>query len=111
MPPCPIDSVALHRVTVRPAILPVHPVHFDMCRRSVRGISSPNIIACVTAHAAFDKASQYFGIELRHARACPATQCIDVAHVAELIDSNTVCLVGSAPQFAHGTVDPIWQVA
>ena len=53
-----------------------------MCRRSVRGISSPNIIACVTAHAAFDKASQYFGIQLRHARACPATQCIDVAHVA-----------------------------
>ena len=82
-----------------------------MCRRSVRGISSPNIIACVTAHAAFDKASQYFGIQLRHARACPATQCVDVAHVAELIDSNTVCLVGSAPQFAHGTVDPIWQVA
>jgi len=30
-----------------------------------RGITKPNIVASVTAHAAFDKACFYFGIELR----------------------------------------------
>lgn len=30
-----------------------------------------------------------------------------MAHVRSLIDSNTVALVGSAPQFATGTIDPI----
>ena len=30
-----------------------------------RGITQPNIVASITAHAAFDKACFYFGIELR----------------------------------------------
>lgn len=36
--------------------------------RECKGISCPNIVVCVTAHAAFDKASQYFGLEGRKAR-------------------------------------------
>ncbi len=74
--------------------------------RSHRRIASPNVVACVTAHAAFDKAAQYFGIELRKARTRSDMQ-VDVAHVRSLIDSNTVALVGSAPQYAHGTIDDI----
>lgn len=82
------------------------------------------------------QAGHYFGIEVRHARCTfpeqavspsRATrgrrislrnlretlagtllpQAVDVAHVRSLIDSNTVALVGSAPQFATGTIDPI----
>jgi sphinganine-1-phosphate aldolase len=30
-----------------------------------RGITKPNVVASITAHAAFDKACFYFGIELR----------------------------------------------
>lgn len=71
------------------------------------GISSPNVVICVTAHAAFDKAGQYFGIEIRHARAIPGTQRVDLTHAKSLMDSNTVAIVGSAPQFAHGSIDPI----
>jgi len=73
---------------------------------ATRRITSPNMIACVTAHAAFDKAAQYFGIEMRKARTV-GPQEIDVAHVRSLIDSNTVAIVGSACQYAHGTIDPI----
>lgn len=30
-----------------------------------KGITEPNVVASITAHAAFDKACFYFGIELR----------------------------------------------
>ena len=36
-----------------------------------RGITRPNIVAPVTAHAAFDKACFYFGIELRKVQLTP----------------------------------------
>jgi sphinganine-1-phosphate aldolase len=35
------------------------------------------------------------------------TQAVRVADVRRAITRNTVALVGSAPQFPHGTVDPI----
>jgi sphinganine-1-phosphate aldolase len=79
--------------------------------RAVKGITQPNIVAGITAHAAFDKAAQYFGIQLRHARTHAATQEVDVSHVASLVDGNTVVIVGSSPQYAHGTVDPIEELA
>jgi len=74
--------------------------------RDCKGITSPNIVVCVTAHAAFDKAAQYFNIECRKAGTV-GPQEIDVAHVRSLIDSNTVAIVGSACQYAHGTIDDI----
>ena len=74
--------------------------------RDTKGITQPNIVVCVTAHAAFDKAAQYFNIECRKARTV-GPQEIDVSHVRSLIDSNTVAIVGSACQYAHGTIDDI----
>lgn len=60
-----------------------------------------------TAHAAFYKASNYFGIKL-HRVPCPAPEYkVDVPAVRRLINSNTVLLVGSAPNFPHGIVDDI----
>lgn len=78
--------------------------------RAERGVSEPNIVCCVTAHAAFDKACQYFGIQMRHARTTESMQ-VDLWHVRRLVDSNTIALVGSSPQFAHGTIDPIEDLA
>ena len=40
----------------------------------------------------------------------PPSHCrctLTLAQVRRLIDSNTICLVGSAPQYAHGTIDDI----
>lgn len=36
---------------------------------------------------------------------------VDVADMAQLLDANTVLLVGSAPQYPHGVVDPIDRIA
>ncbi len=74
--------------------------------KAERGISRPNMVAPVTAHAAFDKASQYFGVELR--KTAIGSDCrADVAAAKRAVDRNTICMIGSAPAFAHGMVDPI----
>jgi len=72
-----------------------------------KGIQNPNFVASESAHAAFDKASHYFGIEIRKAKMDQKTFKVDMNEVKRLIDKNTVALVGSAPQFGIGIIDPI----
>ncbi len=78
--------------------------------RQARGISRPNIVAPVTAHAAFDKAAEFFNIQLRKAKIGPDYRA-DVADVKRRTDSNTICIVGSAPTFPHGVIDPIEELS
>ena len=60
-----------------------------------------------TAHAAFRKAGSYFGIKV-HLVACPAPEYqVAISSVSALINSNTILLVGSAPNFPHGIIDDI----
>jgi sphinganine-1-phosphate aldolase len=75
--------------------------------REERGITNPNVVKPETAHPAFDKGCHLFGIELRRAPIDPATATVDVAAMAELIDENTIAIIGSAPNYGYGTVDPI----
>lgn len=78
--------------------------------RSEQGNHKPNIVAPSTAHAAFDKAAQYFNIELR--KIPVAADCrADVAAMKKAVDRHTVCLIGSAPSFPHGVIDPIPELA
>ncbi|MBL8063332.1 MAG: aminotransferase class V-fold PLP-dependent enzyme, partial [Anaerolineales bacterium] len=78
--------------------------------RELKGITKPEMIAPVTAHAAFDKASQYFGIKLVKVPV-DANSCADVNAVRKAITRNTVVIVGSAPSFPHGTIDPIQEMS
>ncbi|KAK3315320.1 pyridoxal phosphate-dependent transferase [Apodospora peruviana] len=72
-----------------------------------RGITEPEMILPETAHTAFRKAGEYFKIKV-HLVACPAPNYqVDVRRVSRLINSNTVLLVGSAPNFPHGIIDDI----
>jgi glutamate/tyrosine decarboxylase-like PLP-dependent enzyme len=72
-----------------------------------RGIKHPNVVKPETAHPAFDKACHLFGIELRIAPIVPETAQVDVAAMAELIDDQTLAIVGSACNYGYGTIDPI----
>ena len=72
-----------------------------------RGIKQPNVVKPETAHPAFDKACHLFGIELRNAPINPDTAQVDVAALAELIDDNTIAIVGSACNYGYGIIDPI----
>ncbi len=77
----------------------------DLARDQL-GIRQPEIVAPVTAHAAFDKAAHYFGMKLvrtpvdAHYRA-------DMDAVRRALTRRTVVIVGSAPAFPHGVIDPI----
>lgn len=78
--------------------------------RATRGITDPEIVAPVTAHAAFDKASQYFGIRLVKV-AVGDDMRADPGAVRDAITDRTVAVVGSAVQFPHGVADPIEELA
>ncbi|TQN72505.1 Sphingosine-1-phosphate lyase [Colletotrichum shisoi] len=72
-----------------------------------KGITEPEMILPETAHTAFRKAGEYFKIKI-HYVACPAPNYqVDVRAVSRLVNSNTVLLVGSAPNFPHGIIDDI----
>lgn len=72
-----------------------------------KGITSPEMIIPVTAHAGFDKASYYFGIKLHHVPLDPVTYKVDLKKMERHINGNTVLLAGSAPNFPHGIIDDI----
>ena len=75
--------------------------------REDRGISEPEIIIPITAHAAFDKGAHYFGIKVIHAPIDPLTTGVDVGFVERAINNNTIALVGSAGNYPYGTIDPM----
>lgn len=78
----------------------------DVARARRPWILRPNIVVPASAHPALDKACHYFGVRKKAAPLLDNGQ-VDVAAMARLIDRNTVLLVGSAPQYPWGTVDPI----
>ena len=78
--------------------------------RDLKGISRPEMIVPVTAHAAFDKASQYFGIKIKHIPVGSDFRA-DIAAARKAITRNTIVMVGSAPAFPHGIIDPIEELS
>lgn len=78
--------------------------------REQRGVQHPQMVVPTTVHAAFDKASRYFGIEM--IKVPVADDCrADVAATRKAITRNTVVVVGSAPAFPHGVIDPIEELS
>jgi sphinganine-1-phosphate aldolase len=75
-----------------------------------RGVTDPEIVAAVTAHAAFDKACQYFGMRMIKVPVGEDMRA-DPAAARSAITDRTVAVVGSAVQFPHGVIDPIEEMA
>ncbi len=69
-------------------------------------IQKLNIVAPFSAHPAFDKAAQMMDLELRRI-ACGPNLLADPAAMSAAIDANTMMIVGSAPCFPYGLIDPI----
>ena len=74
--------------------------------REIKGIEAPEIIVPSSGHAAFEKAAQYFNITLRRIPVGKDYRA-DVRATRLAINRNTVAIVGSAPSFPHGVIDPI----
>jgi glutamate/tyrosine decarboxylase-like PLP-dependent enzyme len=91
------------------SILSAMKVYRDLAERD-RGVTQPEIVAPTTAHAAFDKAAQYFKMKIHRVPVGEDTRA-DVGAMAAAMNSNTVVVVGSAPPFPHGIVDPIAELS
>lgn len=72
-----------------------------------KGIVYPEVIIPITAHAAFWKAADYFGITLRELQVNEIDFKVDPKQVEKLINKNTVAIVSSAPNYSVGSIDPI----
>jgi glutamate/tyrosine decarboxylase-like PLP-dependent enzyme len=74
--------------------------------RAKRGVRRARMILPVTAHVAWFKAAEYFDIE---PVLLPLDErlCTDITALERAIDRDTVMILGSAPEYPHGTIDPI----
>ncbi|XP_069317028.1 sphingosine-1-phosphate lyase 1 [Eulemur rufifrons] len=75
-----------------------------------KGIKTPEIVAPQSAHAAFDKAANYFGMKIVRVPLNKMME-VDVRAMRRAITSNTAMLVCSVPQYPHGVIDPVPEVA
>ena len=78
--------------------------------RATRGIANPHMVLPVTAHACFQKAAQYFDVDMTLVAVDPETFKVTPAAMAAAIRPETCLLVASACQYAHGVVDPIPEI-
>jgi sphinganine-1-phosphate aldolase len=75
-----------------------------------RGITEPEIVLAESAHAAFHKSAHMYQMTIRKVPV-RADWTVDLDAMAAAIGPNTVLVVGSAPQYPQGVVDPIPEIA
>jgi glutamate/tyrosine decarboxylase-like PLP-dependent enzyme len=78
----------------------------DRARREKPWILWPELVVPTTVHPAFDKAAHYFGVKLKKVPVGEDLRA-NVRKMEKAISWRTIGIVGSAPQYPHGVVDPI----
>lgn len=79
--------------------------------RFQKGITEPEMIVPVTAHPAFDKSANILHMKIHHVPIDGKTYMVDVKKMRKMINKNTCMLAGSTPQFPHGIMDPMDEIA
>jgi len=80
----------------------------DYARAKGKAIDRANLVLPFSAHLAFDKAAHLMDIEVRRIPVrSHGTYQADTAAMRDACDQDTIMLVGSAPNFPHGIIDPI----
>src|SRR6516164_6562647 len=75
-----------------------------------RGIARPGVVAAESAHAAFTKAADYFDVDLVRVPVGDDFRT-SAAALADACTEDTILVVGSAPSYPHGVIDPIADIA
>lgn len=83
----------------------------DHARATRPHIKEPEMVLPVTAHASFYKAAHYLNVKPVVTPVHDGSFLADVDAMRAAISDNTILLVGSAPGYAHGVVDPISEIA
>jgi sphinganine-1-phosphate aldolase len=80
----------------------------DYARSKGKALGKANIVLPQSAHLAFDKACHLMDVEVRRIPIMTdGTYQADVEAMIAACDESTVMMVGSAPNFPHGIIDPI----
>jgi glutamate/tyrosine decarboxylase-like PLP-dependent enzyme len=74
-----------------------------------KGIQHPEVIMSVSAHPAFNKACEYFGIKLKILPVADSYHAVP-GNYEKAITNNTILIVASAPSYPQGVVDPIPEI-
>jgi glutamate/tyrosine decarboxylase-like PLP-dependent enzyme len=82
----------------------------DRARAERPEVTAPEIVAPQTAHPAFSKAAHLFGLTMKRTPLTPDYR-VDLDAYRAAISPNTVLMVGSAPDYPYGTLDPIPEMA
>jgi glutamate/tyrosine decarboxylase-like PLP-dependent enzyme len=75
-----------------------------------RGVARPGVVAAESAHAAFTKAADYFDVELVRVPV-DADFRVSAGALADACSDSTILVVGSAPTYPQGVIDPIADIA
>lgn len=81
----------------------------DRARKLKPWIRSPEAVVPETIHVAFDKAAHAFGVKLKKVPV-DADFRVDPKKMKKAISRNTIMMAASAPQYAHGVIDPIEEI-
>lgn len=87
-------------------LLPVMAYRDRAAGRGLFRSKKPEMIAPQSIHVAWEKAARYFGVKMVHAP-LRRDMRVDVDAVRKRINRNTILIVGSAPSYPHGVIDPI----
>jgi len=82
----------------------------DWARKNRPEIKKPEMIVPISGHPAFEKASEYFGVKAVRTPLKVDSRA-DVDAVRKAVTPNTILIIGSAPAYPHGVVDPIRELA
>jgi len=84
----------------------------DHARAHRPEVVQPEMVLPISAHPAFHKAAHYLGLKTVVTPVDPDDGFrANVRAFRSALGSNTVLAVGSAPNFSHGTIDPIAEMA
>jgi sphinganine-1-phosphate aldolase len=78
--------------------------------REHKGLTRPEVVVPTSAHPAFDKAAHCFGLKLVKVPVGPDWRA-DVGAMRKALTRDTLVMVGSAPSFPHGVIDPIEELS
>ena len=78
--------------------------------REGRKLVRPNVVLPASAHAAFEKAADYFGTENRRIAVGPDWRA-DTGAMLDAVDDQTVLIVASAPGYPQGVIDDVTPLA
>ena len=82
----------------------------DWARAERPSVTAPEMLLPVTAHPALEKAAHYFDVKAVHIPLDAGFRA-DARAARELVTPNTILVVGSAPAYPPGVLDPIAELA